>query len=299
MAGGRRTARRLVGLPLSLGDMAPVVLVLLAVAILVGAFFTHGGSTNGSAGARTSGPVTATTDFAARLGSPPTRASSALTITNFSASPSKVAIGQTTYLNVSAVGGLPPYTYWYTGLPYRCASKSVPSLPCTPSESQTFNVSVQVNDSSGAHVINATHVTVWSGWTGPPHIVTFVVVPSTIAVNHLATIYVNATSTSSLGYFFAGLPPGCASFNESVDQCIPSQPGTFHLRVIVQDGFGIPSTSVTDFVVTGSPAPTPTSSGPAPPPPWVAPLAIGLVVAAVLGGGFYLLRRRGPSPPTT
>ena len=223
---------------------------------------------------------------------------SGLTITNFSASSTKVAIGQTTYLNVSVSGGVPPYSYWYTGLPLRCVSHSVPDLLCTPSESQRFTVTVQVNDTAGAHVTASIAITVWSGWTGPPHIVSFTVVPPTISVNHLATIVVNATSSSSLGYFFAGLPPGCASFNESVDQCIPSAAGTYHLRVLVQDGFGIVSTSVTDFTVTGSSAPPPTA-GPTPFAPWVAPLAIGSVVAAVLGGGFYLLRRTGARPPTS
>jgi hypothetical protein len=226
--------------------------------------------------------------------------SSSLTITNFSASPSRVAIGHSTYLNVSVTGGQPPYSYWYTGLPFRCMSADVPSLLCTPSESQQFLVTVQVNDSSGAHVSNVTEVTVWSGWTGPPVILSFVVVPSAIATNHLATIYVNATSSSSLGYFFTGLPPGCASFNESIDQCIPSEPGTYHLRVLVQDGYGIVSTSVTDFVVTGNATPVPPSgTSAAPPGPWVAPAVIGIVVAAVLGGGFYLLRRRGPRGPAS
>jgi hypothetical protein len=226
--------------------------------------------------------------------------SSTLAITNFSASPSRVAIGHSTYLNVSVAGGQPPYSYWYTGLPFRCVTANVPSLLCTPSESQVFNVTVQVNDSAGAHVSNVTQVTVWSGWTGPPHIVSFVVVPSTIATNHLATIYVNATSSSSLGYFFTGLPPGCASFNESIDQCIPSEPGTYHLRVLVQDGYGIVSTSVTEFVVTGNATPVQASgTGATPPAPWVAPAVIGIVVAAVLGGGFYLLRRRGPRRPVS
>ncbi|MCI4320130.1 MAG: hypothetical protein L3K23_08390 [Thermoplasmata archaeon] len=219
----------------------------------------------------------------------PTTAS--LNITNYTAAPSRGVVGHPVYFNVTVTGGSAPYTYWYTGLPHPCASESVASLYCLPGEVQFFNVTVFVNDSAGAHANATRPLQVWSGFTGPPHIVSFVAWPSSVDVYHLTTIYINATSSSVLGYTFLGLPPGCASFNISANQCIPSLPGVYHLRVLVADGFGIQSTSVTVLTVTGTVPPPPTSTGPAPPAPWVFPLSVGVVVIALAAGALVLMRR--------
>jgi PKD repeat protein len=73
----------------------------------------------------------------------------AIAITSFTASPSNVPLGQSTYLNVSAQGGSGVFHYNYTGLPGGCLTENVSSLPCTPSVPGTYSVKVFVNDTKG------------------------------------------------------------------------------------------------------------------------------------------------------
>jgi YVTN family beta-propeller protein len=67
----------------------------------------------------------------------------------FQASPSSLVLGGTSYLNVSAAGGLPPYTYAYTGLPAGCSTASTSTLACKPTATGSFTIRVYVNDTKG------------------------------------------------------------------------------------------------------------------------------------------------------
>ncbi len=67
-------------------------------------------------------------------------------VTAFSAS-GPITVGQSTTFTVVVQGGTPPYSYQYTGLPAGCTSANNPSLPCTPTSSGNFNVTVTVTDS--------------------------------------------------------------------------------------------------------------------------------------------------------
>ena len=66
-------------------------------------------------------------------------------------------LGQSVVLNDSASGGVPPYTYAWSGLPAGCASANVPLLVCTPSATGTFAVSVAVTDGQNVS-ISRSHV---------------------------------------------------------------------------------------------------------------------------------------------
>lgn len=50
-----------------------------------------------------------------------------------------------------AAGGVPPYSYGYSGLPPGCSTADVPTLSCTPSQIGTYNASVLVRDDLGAN----------------------------------------------------------------------------------------------------------------------------------------------------
>ena len=72
-----------------------------------------------------------------------------LTISSFTASPSEAIQGNPVFLNVTADGGAPPYSYWYQNLPIYCLSMNVSSLPCYPLYVGVFDIRVTVNDTLG------------------------------------------------------------------------------------------------------------------------------------------------------
>lgn len=68
----------------------------------------------------------------------------------FSVTPPDVVVGGTLlafYANVS--GGTSPYHYAYSGLPTGCSTGDQPELPCIPSASGSFDVTVTVTDAVG------------------------------------------------------------------------------------------------------------------------------------------------------
>jgi YVTN family beta-propeller protein len=91
-----------------------------------------------------------------------------LAIATFTASPTTIPLGGATFLNVSASGGSPPYTYSYTGLPAGCTSQDVTSLSCSPTSSGSSTVTVEVTDNVGNTVHAASTFTVSSTTGGGP-----------------------------------------------------------------------------------------------------------------------------------
>lgn len=71
------------------------------------------------------------------------------TISGFSATVNPVGEGNSTVLEVTATGGVTPYTYSYSGLPGGCSSFNTASLSCTPTSSGNFNITVTVTDHDG------------------------------------------------------------------------------------------------------------------------------------------------------
>ena len=166
-----------------------------------------------------------------------------LTISSFTASPSEAIQGNPVFLNVTADGGAPPYSYWYQNLPIYCLSMNVSSLPCYPLYVGVFDIRVTVNDTLGGQANASTNLTLTSGIGPPPQIVSFSAWPNPVEVDALMYLTVNAesesaTPTSLLAYAFFGLPPGCATFNQTNLSCIPSEPGQYKVWVRVTDSYG-------------------------------------------------------------
>lgn len=227
--------------------------------------------------------------------------STPLTIQSASVSPSATAVvSQALTFNVSVAGGAPPYSYWYTGLPYRCFSSNTSSLVCAPSQVGMFPVKITVNDSALASVNTTVTLNITSGYGGPPKIDSFQVDPSPAKVGQIAEIYVNATSESStptvnLGYAYFDLPPGCSSFNQTPLQCIPSKAGTYTVLIRVTDGFGDFTQASETMNVTGGPSPTKSAI---PLGPALTFGIVALVLLLVVAAAYVVLRgRRKPRGP--
>jgi kumamolisin len=159
-------------------------------------------------------------------------------ISSFVASPANLTVGQSTLLNVTATGGVLPYTYVYSGLPSGCSTQNLSSLPCTPSTSGNYSVTVTVTDASGYHVRRTLTLTVKPA-PQPLVIVSFTITPTTVLVNQ--TLAFAATVQGGVGpftYNYTGLPKGCSSANLSQFSCRPSLAGNFSVTLFVQDASG-------------------------------------------------------------
>ena len=183
-------------------------------------------------------------------------AGSAPLISSFTASPSSIPAGGTTYLNVSAAGGLGPLTYAYSGQPSACPSVNASQLVCstTVTTTTTYTVTVNVTDSASPHHSTSAS-TLFTVTVPSPTIGAFTAAPDPVLVSH--TTYLNVTAsggTGPLGYAYAGLPTGCHSSNQSSLPCVPSVPGTYSVTVFVNDSHGVSANRATSVTVDPLPS---------------------------------------------
>ena len=190
------------------------------------------------------------------------------TINAFTASPATIPSGGTTYLNVTATGGVGPLSYAYTGQPASCPSANATQLVCSTTATATtaYTVTVTVSDSASTpHTTTATaSFTVNVPGTGPV-ISTFTASPATIPSG--GTTYLNVTASGGATpytYAYHSLPAGCTSENVASLACSPSGAGTSSVTVTVTGANGLATTSsAATFTVYTLPAITSFTASPA------------------------------------
>lgn len=229
------------------------------------------------------------------------RAGSPLSITSFTVNGTTFFVEAPVWFNVTAAGGAPPYSYVYVGLPPGCTTQNVSSLSCYPSSAQHYVVQAFVYDTAGNQANATRNFTVSSGFGLEPAILSFHAYPSTLSVNNLTYLNVDAVSrsgtpTSDLAFVFLGLPPGCGTFNQTNLSCIPTQPGEYEIWVRVTDSYSQFNQSYAFINVTGKAA-TATTNNP-PLPPFDVDLIIGSVVALIAIVGVVVYVRYIGRPPT-
>lgn len=97
--------------------------------------------------------------------SPSIRVFAQLGATPLRVAPATVTIGNTTWIAVRYVGGDPPVTAIYSGLPTGCTGQQTDNWSCTPTTTGTFEVRVnlrdalgeQTNESAALNVVKETH----------------------------------------------------------------------------------------------------------------------------------------------
>jgi YVTN family beta-propeller protein len=209
-------------------------------------------------------------------------------IASFIATPTAVTLGKTVMLAASVVGGVPPYKYAYSQVPFGCTAPALPVWNCTPlNQGSPFYVSLTVTDAVHYAVSALANFTV----NFVPQVAVTLSV-SSIGIDQKVLISVNVThGTPPFSYAYSGLPAGCLSANSAVLACYPTASGVFDVKVTVTDASLFSEQgSVTLTVVAASSSSS--SSG--------TYVYIGIaivVVVAAIAVGLFLMRRSRPSGP--
>jgi YVTN family beta-propeller protein len=213
------------------------------------------------------------------------------------AEPSTVAFDAATTLNTTVTGGTGygTYTYAYSSLPLGCTSANRSNLACSPVQSGTFSIGVNVSDPAGDHGSALATVTV--GPAGQAVIVKLTATPSEVTVGTPLVLHaqVDWAPVGVLTFLFTQLPPGCSSADVANLTCTPSSSGIFTPSVEVHDSGGNYANASTTVTVTAAPSSATTTSGL---PSWTWEVLGAVIVAVLLLILFALARRRKKEPPS-
>jgi DNA-binding beta-propeller fold protein YncE len=213
----------------------------------------------------------------------------ALSVGAVSAGRASFDVGQSMSFVVPVIGGLPPYTVAWQGLPLGCAAAPTgPTVACTVTTPGSVSVSASVTDANGERV-NAS-----APWNVTIDAPLEVDAPTTIPLHPVAgatltIVAIRFGGAPGFTYEWTGLPAGCASTTATV-VCEPSA-GSYVVGVTVSDANSarVPSEPL-DLVIgpsTGASGSGTLSRG------TTELLAVGVVAAAaVLVGVAVLLTRR-------
>jgi hypothetical protein len=146
-----------------------------------------------------------------------------------------IDLGQPITLSGIYSGGIPPYTFTWSGLPAGCAPKDAATLTCIPTATGTTSARVIVQDSNGSMQS-----------AGPA---TVVVTPDpSVTVNASGhafdlgqAVILTASASGGTGIYtftWSFLPPGCTSLNGSRIRCLPAAPGGYGVFVTANDTAG-------------------------------------------------------------
>ena len=155
-------------------------------------------------------------------------------------------VGRALNVSVAAALGRAPYSYDFTSLPLGCHPEDAPTLSCTPQAEGSYWLNVTVTDGLAVTFTASVLLTIHS----LPSVSAVFTQRMEIDLGQLLTLHVVASGGSSaLTYTYAGLPPGCASANESLLECTPSLPGFFPVEVRAEDAGGFSGSASTTVVV--------------------------------------------------
>jgi hypothetical protein len=151
------------------------------------------------------------------------------------AAPDPIVLGNSTTFTTTVTGGTGPYSYSYGNLPAGCSSSNAATLPCRPTVTGNFTVSVKVSDANNRSATGSTLLAVEAAPT-PLSIQSFTASPNPVSVGASTTLSVAVTGgTSPYSYTYSGLPTGCSTSNTASLSCTPSVKGNFTVKVSVTD----------------------------------------------------------------
>jgi hypothetical protein len=152
-------------------------------------------------------------------------------------------------------GGSPPYNYSWLGLPSPLQSSNTNVIKGVPSNTGTYNVTVNVKDSTGNN--GSANGTLIVNPVGPtPLNVSLQINPNLITLGQQVTFNAGATGgTPPYKYSWANLPAPIQSSNTSTLTGTPSNAGTYNTNVSVTDSAGSTANAAGTLVVSSTPIP--------------------------------------------
>ncbi len=153
------------------------------------------------------------------------------------ADPTSIETGANVTFTASPSGGRVPYSYVWGGLPTPCVGTSTGTVTCTPSTPGVYDIGVTVVDANNFTAESPVlDYTVLVG----PSVDSLVASPATVDLGGSTIFTATGVSGGTGSYRFAwsGLPPGCASRNESSLSCGPSAAGRWNVTLTVTDTDG-------------------------------------------------------------
>jgi PKD domain len=156
-------------------------------------------------------------------------------LTSFTASSSKLDIGQTITFTAAASGGSGNLSFAYYSLPTGCDTANSTSLSCTPTTTGTYRVILTVTDSNGFTVSGGRITIVVS----PDPTSTIVALPLSIDLGQSLTFTVTTSGgTGPFSYTYVTSSLGCAGLASPSFSCTPSTIGNYTVEASVTDATG-------------------------------------------------------------
>lgn len=176
-----------------------------------------------------------------------------MTISSIHASPSATLdLGQTVKLNATITGAGGSYNISWRSLPSGCASQNSTSIACRPNSVGSWPVSICARDPE--------YVSSCGPWLGVvvsngPQLSEITYLPEAIDANESLrlSLVVVGWGYGTQVYSWSGLPPGCASIDNTTILCTPTVPGTYHVQALATDSNNGTSTVGTTVVVHPDP----------------------------------------------
>jgi hypothetical protein len=179
-------------------------------------------------------------------------------------SPSATYLGDVVRFSVVVSGGLPPYTFVWSGVPSSCMVPTVAAFNCTATVLGPGAVAVNITDATArGNVSVVTNLTV----VAPLQLVSFVSSPGLLELGDMLTLDGTVVGGAPpLRFLFDGLPQGCVGSDASNLTCLPALAGLYNVTLTVTDALGsarnltaavqiAPSLTVSAVNVTPNPAP--------------------------------------------
>ena len=144
-------------------------------------------------------------------------------------------VGRSVELRLVVAEGTLPYLYGYTGLPFGCGSENAAVVNCTPEETGVYSVVGAVTDGEGSVRSASVNLTV----NGDPGVE---LTSSRGSLDEGQTVGLTAEVVGGTGPFrwsYEGLPPGCRSVDAANLTCRPTAPGSYRVKVVVNDSVGV------------------------------------------------------------